>query len=192
MAYRRRTAWSSYNQDDERAARKVNVSITWDNVTNAAYRVKFDNTGNNWSKVEVIIGMIKSTIPSSQREYDPEIKTWFIGEAHIKHLVDACEAMPDFNTVFVAKPDEVRAQVMHTKEDDYKEFKRMLSFAHVQWDDTTDLSIAKKAYFRASMALHPDRAPDMADQMATLNVVWTRLKDSYFKAAEKQCQDSVT
>lgn len=190
MAYRRRSNWTSWEERHE--PRKVSVSITWDNITNAAYRVKFDNIGNNWSKVEVIIGMIKQTIPTSQREYDPEIKTWFIGEPHIKHLVDACEAMPDFETVFIPKPDEVRAQAMHTKEDDYKEFKRMLSFAHVQWDDTTDLTIAKRAYLRAAMAMHPDRAPDMAEQMSTLNVVWTRLKDSYFKVAEKQCPESVT
>src|SRR5882724_1761764 len=117
MSYRR--AQRAYNWSDRDKPRKVSVSITWDNVTNAAYRVKFDNIGNNWSKVEVIIGMIKSTIPSSQREYDPDIKTWFIGEPHIKHLVDACEAMPDFETIFVSKPDEVRAQVMHTKEEDY-------------------------------------------------------------------------
>ncbi len=179
--YRRNYSWQNNFDRDDRKARKVSVSITWDNVTNAAYRVKFDNIGSHWSKVEVIIGMIKSTIPSSQREYDPDIKTWFVGEPHIEHLRAACEAMPDFETVFVAKPDEVRAVAMHTKEEDYAEFKRMLSFAHVLWTDTTDLSVAKKAYLRAAIALHPDRAPDMVDQMSTLNVIFGRLRENYFK-----------
>src|SRR5882762_2230653 len=113
--YRRNYFWPISRTEP----RKVSVSITWDNVTNAAYRVKFDNIGKHWSKVSVIIDMIKSTIPNSQREYDPDIKTWFVGENHINHVRNACEAMPDFETIFVAKPDEVRAQIMHTKEEDY-------------------------------------------------------------------------
>jgi hypothetical protein len=180
---RRRSAWNSYYRP-EREASKVQVSISWDNVTNAAYRVKFDNIRGHWPKCELVIQLIKTTIPSSQREYDPAIKTWFIGEPFIKGIKDACEAIPDFDVIFTEKPDQVFATRMHSHEEDYKEFVHMLQLAHVQWTDTVDFRAAKKAYLRAALALHPDRAPHMAAEMSTLNEVFARLTQGlspYFK-----------
>ncbi len=166
--------------------RKVTVTITWDLVTNSAYRVAFSNIGNHWNKCELVITLIKQTIPTSQREYDPEIKTWFIGEAYIRGIVDTCQAIPDFDVIFTEKPSEVQVFKMHNKDEDYAEFKRMLSFAHIQFDDSTDFKVAKKAYLKAAFALHPDKNPDMASEMSTLNEVWSRLQHSYFKQEEKE------
>jgi hypothetical protein len=183
---RRRSALSTHSYyRPEREASKVIVSISWDNVTNTAYKLQFTNIRGHWSKCEVVIQLIKQTIPSSQREYDPDTKTWFIGEPFIKGIKDTCDTIPDFDVIYTEKPSEVFASRMHSHEDDYREFKHMLELAHVQWTDTTDAKIAKKAYLRASMYLHPDRNPHMAAEMSTLNEVFSRLQGSYFKPSKE-------
>jgi len=179
MAYRRHS-WH------EREDKKVQVSIQWDNVTNAAYKLRFDQIGKHWSKVEPIIMLIKTSIASSDREYDADTKTWYISEKHIAPIKDFCEQIPDFEVIYIEKPEQIRATAFHSKEADYAEFKRLLSFAHVQFDDTADLHTATKIYRQAAMQLHPDRNPDMASTMSALNEVWARLKASYFKAKQEQ------
>jgi hypothetical protein len=173
-------------------SRKVTVSITWDHATNSAYRVSFSNIGSHWNKCELVITLIKQTIPSSQRDYDSEIKTWFIGESFIKGIVDTCFAIPDFDVIFTEKPSEVQAFKMHNKDEDYAEFLRMLSFAHITYEDggTPDFKTAKKAYLRAAFYLHPDKNPNMATEMSTLNEVWSRLQHSMFKEKEIPCPTS--
>lgn len=183
MAYRRRTRLFD---DPWERPRKVTVSITWDNVTNAAYKLKFDNIGKHWDKVQPIIDLIKTSIGSSDREYEPETKTWYISEKHITSIKEICEQIPDFDVIYVAKPDQVRATAFHSKESDYAEFKRLISFAHITFEDTTDLDVALKIYRKAALALHPDRNPEMASEMSALNEVWSRLKVSYFKKEEPQ------
>lgn len=180
MAYRRRYS-GSFHDPFDRTPQKVQVSILWDNVTNAAYKLKFDNIRGHWSKVEPIVMLIKTSIASSDREYDPDTKTWYISEAKIKPILEMCQAIPDFEVTFVEKPEQVKATQFHSKEADYAEFKRLLSFAHVQFEDTTDFNIAVKIYRKAALALHPDRNPEMAAEMSALNEVWSRLKESYFK-----------
>lgn len=179
MAYRRR--WRSSTWNTHETPKKVQVSITWDNVTNAAYKLKFDQIGNHWAKVQPIIDLIKTSIASSDREYEPDTKTWYISEAKITGIKQICEAIPDFEVIFVEKPEQVRATQFHSKESDYAEFKRLVSFAHIQFDDTTDLDVATKIFRKAAMLLHPDRNPEMANEMSALNEVWSRLKVSYFK-----------
>jgi len=182
MAYRRyyRGTW----HDDQNS--KVTVSITWDQVTNAAYRVRFDNIGGKFDKVRLVIDLIKTSIPSSQYEYDPETKTWYIGEAYIKGIKTCCEVIPDFEVIYTERPTDMPTARMYPKEVDYADFVRVLSLAHVPWTDTTDFVAAKKAYFKAAMYLHPDRNPHMYDEMVVLNTVWDRLKENYFKHAEAQ------
>lgn len=181
MAYRRRFngLWTKPEE------RKVTVSITWDLVTNAAYRLKFDNIGPHFPKIQLVISVIKQTIPSSQYEYDGETKTWYIGERYIRGIVDICNTIPDFDVVYTEKPSELPTSKMYNKDEDYAEFKRMLSFAHVPWEESTNFKIAKRAYLKAAMYLHPDIRPDMATEMTTLNTVWDRLKTSYFKEKEQ-------
>jgi DnaJ-class molecular chaperone len=178
MHYRRRTRL--YN-DPFDAPKKVQVSITWDQITNAAYKLRFDQIGKHWDKVQPIIDLIKTSIASSDREYEPETKTWYISEAKIKPIKEICEQIPDFEVIFIEKPEQVKATAFHSKEADYAEFKRLVSFAHVTFEDTVDLHVATKIFRQAAMKLHPDRAPEMASTMSSLNEVWTRLKGSYFK-----------
>ena len=162
---------------------KATVTVTWDNLTNAAYKVQFTNIGQHWSKCEVIIMMIKN-IPTSQRDYDAETKTWLVGEMFIENILKACRSITDFDVVYTEKPSEQPTSRLYNKEVDYAEFKRMLSFAHVPFEDTSDFKVAKRAYLKAAMKLHPDVAPEMAPQMSTLNEVWARLQRTYFKQQE--------
>jgi hypothetical protein len=179
MAYRRQ--WHASSWRDERTPQKVQVNITWDNVTNAAYKLRFDKIGKHWAKVEPIIMLIKTSIASSDREYEPDTKTWYISEKHITPIREMCEQIPDFEVIFIEKPEQVQATRFHSKEADYAEFKRLVSFAHIQFDDTTELQQAIKVYRQAARKLHPDIAPDMAAEMSSLNEVWGRLKGNYFK-----------
>src|SRR5208283_3066236 len=92
-----------YNIDERKTNTKATVNITWDQVTNAAYRVSFTNIGRHWIKCELLINLIKTTIPTSQREYDPSIKTWFIGEKYIKNVKLFAENIPEFDVHFVER-----------------------------------------------------------------------------------------
>lgn len=179
MPYRRR--YYTGGGRSFREPQKVQVSIQWDQVTNAAYKLRFDQIGPHWSKISPIIDLIKISIPSSQREYEPETKTWYIGEPYIKAIKDICEQISEFELIYIEKPEQVRAVAFHSKEDDYAEFKRLVSFAHIAFDDTTELAVATKVFRKAAMLLHPDRNPEMASEMSALNEVWTRLKTTYFK-----------
>lgn len=185
--YRRRyRGWGSLsNYEDNRTPQKVQVSIQWDNITNAAYKLKFDQIGKHWNKVQPIIDLIKTSIASSDREYDKETKTWFLAEKHIASIKAVCEAIPEFEVIFIEKPEQVAAQRFHNKEDDYAEFKRLISFAHLSIDDGADLSTAIKIFRKAAMLLHPDRNPNMASEMSALNEVFSRLKQNYWKEKEE-------
>ena len=178
--YRRK----SYDPFD---SRPVQVLISWDSVSNASYKLKFDKIGKHWDKVQGIIDIIKGSIPYSQRDYDKESKTWYIGESYVNNIKNICEAMPDFEVHFVEKPSEVRAVRMHSIEDDLNEFKRLLSLAHVTYDNSiNDPSTVTKLYRKAAMYMHPDRNPYMAEDMSKLNEVWARLKEKHFKIGVSQ------
>lgn len=178
----RRRKWSNFNFD---APEKVVVLISWDNVTNSAYKLNFSNIKNHFNKVQLTIDYIKASIPSSQREYDPETKSWFIGESSIQNIRDFCSHIPDFEIIFNEKPDQLVSSKITDPKADYAEFKRMLSFAHIDFEDTKSYSIAKRAYLRAAMKLHPDVAPAMYQEMQTLNEVWARLNSEEVKYFEK-------
>lgn len=186
MAYRRQSRWNN-----DYYASKVQVLISWDNVTNSAYKLRFDKIGNHWDKVKAIIEIIKGSIPYSQREYDADTKTWYIGEKFIQSIKSCCEAIPDFEVTFAEKPAEVFASQMHSTEEDLNEFKRLLSFAHIDFDTSiNDPSLATKVYRKAAMYMHPDRNPNMADEMSKLNAIWARLKEKHFKIGVPQSATS--
>jgi hypothetical protein len=169
--YRRKTKWHDPSE-------KVAVTFHWDNLSNAVYVVKFDKIGAHWDKVQSTINFIKATIPSSQREYDPDTKTWYIGESAYKNLLDVLNAIPQFEVSFLEKPAQVTAQRFHSKEDDFTRWKQILSMSHIQvpMDKVPSFQEAVKLYRRAAMYLHPDRNPSMASEMSELNEVWNRLK----------------
>src|ERR1700757_4633827 len=98
----RNRGYNSYDTPHE-----LTANIVWDQLTNATYKVTFNFKGTEqWKIVEQIVKFIKTTIPSSQREYDQVTKTWIVGEAQIKPVIDLCNAIPNVKVNLIEKPAE--------------------------------------------------------------------------------------
>lgn len=177
MAWPRRSRYyHSYS-----APREIEASLVWDTLTNAGYNLHFSFKGNEqWKIVEETVNTIKKMVPSSQREYTAETRTWLIGEACFKPVKDLLDAIPNITVHFVEKPTEQTfTSKMYSRETDFEEFKRLLSLGHQTFDSRLDdpdiLVKATKSFRRAAMSMHPDHNPDMASEFSSLNTIFTRL-----------------
>ena len=166
---------------------QIEASLVWDTLTNAGYNLRFTFRGNEqWKIVEAAIDTIKKLVPSSQREYTPETKTWLIGEPMIKPVKDLLDAIPNITVNFVEKPaEQAFTSKIYSRETDFEEFKRLLSLGHQTFehrlDDPEIVVKATKSFRRAAMNMHPDHNPDMANEFSSLNTIFTRL----FKSEKK-------
>lgn len=180
--YRPYSSYSSYCSPSQ-----IEASLVWDTLTNAGYNLRFTFRGNEqWKIVEETINTIKKMVPSSQREYTPETKTWLIGEAMMKPVKDLLDAIPNIHVNFIEKPaEQTFSSKLYSRESDFEEFKRLLSMGHQTFehrlDDPDILVKATKSFRRAAMSMHPDHNPDMANEFSSLNTIFTRL----FKSEKK-------
>jgi hypothetical protein len=154
------------------------ASFIWDGLA-GVYKLHFD-----FSKE--FIDLIKATIPSSHRSYDPGSKTWIIDE----HFYDPILAMlkAKFTNVHTVSKQEVEErqkeyQVVTTVTDTDKELKiftDLLKEAGISFDvHEKDGAKALKAYRRAALFYHPDRNPEKAKDMSSLNAAFQNLKKHF-------------
>jgi len=149
-----------------------------------AYSLKFENTFK-WDQMQGVLIWIKQTIPSQEREYDPETKTWYIHEKYVDKLKELIELMHnDFDLEFVSKPDNQTYTAHFVPTETYLEIFKKISGIDIS---KLDISEAKKIYRRTSMYLHPDKNPDRPDisaRMYELNEAWDQLQIKHFKTKE--------
>lgn len=184
-AYKRRTSWMEQST-------VIQVSLIWDSLTNAGYI--FSMKPFIKQKCEPIILWIKGTVPVSQREYDPQTYSWFIGEKFALQLKDVIETFgSDYNINFVEKPEAAPTAAFHSKEDDFVRLKDIFELAGIITSEqkkefTTEFSEdgCKKFYFKAAMKLHPDynKSEASAKLMAEMTEIWARLKQHKFTQVE--------
>lgn len=144
------------------------------------YRLKFDYQGWNKSHKDFLF-VLKGLIPSSDREYNPVTKIWFIsahsntGMDYYKLLEPLLDAT--FYPVFkFSKADTEQykyGQVGGIKisvNDEINKFnKLMIELTLPQLNDKTEQSEATKIYRKAALLLHPDRNQGNGEKMSILN-----------------------
>lgn len=159
----------------------MNIEFTW-SALDASYKLHFDFNKWEWKDVNVLIGAIKQTIPSSDREYDPDTKTWFIADKHFKFLDGMFQPLADngrnVNYKKYEKPAEQVATAKFVSLDSVISTFEKLTSVNIK---SLDFNAAKKVYFRAAMKLHPDVNPNGAEDMTRLNECWDKIKVSHYK-----------
>jgi hypothetical protein len=175
------------------------------NVTEGAYRLKLE--GNFKQHIEPIVKFIKSSIPSSERTYDPTTYEWFYHEKWHPFMEQAFKGSHYTIVYGVTKEafTELKrkqaewakqaGQAFQTKQydtnEDLEKFQELLIDSASNKDLLIEVPIydvvkawtrqqAEKAYKRAIRFYHPDLHPERAVQASELNEVFTRLKESYY------------
>ena len=157
------------------------ASLIYDNNVKA-YRLKFDWLGQEF------VDLLKFTIPASHRTYDPKLKMWLLDID--ENIFEAIEMIlrAKFTSVIIKTKKEIEdewSQFNNTTtpikiEDELKTFVSMIRLAGLEVEDKpTNGEAATKLYRRAAMFLHPDRNPENAPNMSSLNASFQNLKE-YF------------
>ena len=157
---------------------QVKVTLSWSSMI-GAYNLKFDNAYSNFTKVKAVIAWIKMTIPSNERDYDPDTYEWVIHEKYFVMLRDVIKGVGDFDATFFEKP-EGSSQIKFVPLDEY-----MKLFTYVTGQELAKLEFkeAQRAYRLAAMKMHPDRHPDnpnAGQRMSEFNEAWDVIKERHF------------
>jgi len=145
----------------------TNVRIWWD-APIAAYRLS-----SPYSK-DLVEGL-KTTIPISDRSFDPTTKVWTFVERQLDPLLKFLKLM-NVQPVVVTR-QQVEAASQSTPQGPRKGAalaEVALEFIRVAGPDAM-----LKAYRAAAMTLHPDRGGSM-DKMSALNAAWERLQKEVY------------
>lgn len=169
----------------------MEASFVWDELTQTyIFRVTKINWRSEKAKLNLFLDVLKSSIPSGHRDYDPKTYTWYIKESYYDILEPIMENYFDgFHSS--KKPDTGTASGNIIPTDEYlKTFrdyctqavtdKFEFEFDKIDWH-TLSLKDANKIYRWAAMKYHPDRNPQGAEIMSKLNEAWANLKGVYFK-----------
>lgn len=146
---------------------------------------------------ETFIALIKSKVPVSDRDYDPNKNhAWYFTEPYFDILLPIMRAMFDgatFHVIDRKKVDEYnQGQNIHvatiSSDQMATEFFTLLERAALTPPkETKDRSQIKKFYLRAARYYHPDFNPNGAEDMSRLNELWSNLttqingQEAFFK-----------
>ena len=134
-----------------------------------------------------LIDFLKSTIPSSQRSWEPKVKEWIFVELYYVPMRFMAERMWPGST-FVSKEEteaaeraagaQARSAISGaSKTELWQKFAELTGCVGVS--DASKIGLdkakAKVAYLRAMIKFHPDRGGDPA-KATELNVVWKELE----------------
>jgi len=165
--------------------RRTKVQLYW-NALSSSYSLKFENT-YKWTQMQGVLTWVKQTIPWNEREYDPDLRTWFIHDKYIAKLKELLELLDsDFELDFIAKPEN-SGQTSFEKFVPTEVY--LKTFSDITKEDISKLSAdeAKRIYRRTCLILHPDRnpgRPDISARMSELNEAWSQIQIKHFKTKE--------
>jgi len=127
-----------------------------------------------------LIDFLKSTIPSSQRSWEPKVKEWIFVELYYVPMRFMAERMWPGST-FVSREEtesaeraagaQARSAIGGASQTELWQKFADLTSCPAQ----SDKAKAKVAYLRAMIKFHPDRGGDPA-KATELNVVWKELE----------------
>lgn len=181
MAYKRR--WN-YNSRSNTCG---SAKITW-SPTEGVYVFSCQPNFLN-PATKLFFDILKNSIPSSDRTYDPITHEWRFLDIHFDKVKMLAEAAP-FSPIDVftkEKAEEYTRGTTGSKPkisiDQYENrFNEIIKDINLQPADfnTVDFNTVNKVYRRACMLLHPDRNPQGAELMSKLNEAWAAIKEEKF------------
>ena len=159
------------------------MTISWSQQY-SAYALKFLDT-HHFQEMTPIISFIKSN-PYGEYTYDPDSKIWYFAEKHLNNVKFLIETMGAsiFDLHFQEKPPlnySFSSKIISI--DSY-----LQQFHTLTGEDISklDYNTAKKVYRRVCMKFHPDRNPDFASTMSSINEIWAELEKLHFKTRSQQ------
>lgn len=153
----------------------VEVKVQHDEAL-GAYIFRFVYRKYQWDRVKGIIDIIKVLIPASDREYNPSTKEWTILDASWPKLEQIIKAasftitierkvrVEDFHYNYAPAVNEVSKDTLA---------EQLIKLLEISRDDLADTLVAKKAYRRKALELHPDRNNGDGTKMSELNSIWS-------------------
>lgn len=143
-----------------------NIRIWWDTSV-AAYRM------SSPFNRELVEG-IKSSIPISDRSYDPQSKIWTFTERMLTPL-QAMLKMLNMQAVCITRQQAEQASQSSPSQQRGKPLDTII----IEFVRLVPYDCMVKAYRAAAMTLHPDRGGSM-DAMSSLNSTWSRLEKEVY------------
>jgi hypothetical protein len=160
----------------------TSVDIIWSQQY-GAYAVKWMDTGH-FQEMQPVINYMKGK-PYGEYTYDPDNKIWYIAEKYIQDVLTLLNAFGDtiFKVNFVEKPlhsNMISAPVISV--DTY-----LNNFHAITGEDISKLEYdkAKRIYRHICMQYHPDKHPEFASKMSSINEIWTILEIEHFKTRSR-------
>lgn len=161
----------------------TSVSITWSQQY-SAYAIKWTDT-RHFQEMSPVINFIKSN-PYGEYTYDPDNKVWYIAEKYIKQVITLLEAFGNkiFEVTFTEKPPLNYA--ISSKTISIESY--LQKFRDLTGEDIKNLEYidAKRIYRRVCLKFHPDRNPEFATTMSSVNEIWSELEKVHFKTRSQQ------
>jgi len=119
----------------------------------------------------------KTLIPASDRNWNPDAKTWTITEKYFDPTKRLIEQLFGGATIISRSASEKASQPPPIKvapiDNVFLQFIKLLPY-----------EAAQKAYRAAALILHPDKGGDMT-KMADLNACWQRLEKEWFNKSQQ-------
>jgi hypothetical protein len=153
----------------ERMTPQSNIRIWWDTSV-SAYRM------SSPFNRELVDG-IKTSIPVSDRSYDPQSKIWTFVERQLAPLQAMLKLIGANATVITRQQTETASQSSPSAQRG-----KPLDTVIVEFVRLIPQECMLKAYRAAAMQLHPDRGGSM-DKMSALNAAWDRLQKEVYGQA---------
>jgi len=134
--------------------------------------------------LKTVVALLKSSIPSGDRDYDPKTNFWYMKEQYGEAVRGFVGAVYGIGSVsFTSKTVVEQAQQQAPLTLPSTPIQQVVNeFVALVGDKDASFSYvsAKKAYRKASLAFHPDHGGDPS-KMARLNELWSRLKGEFYK-----------
>jgi hypothetical protein len=152
---------------------RTNIRIWWD-ASIQAYRLS-----SSWNNQ--LVDCLKSSIPATERSFDPQSKIWTYIEKHHDNLVKLLRAIGMDPVVVSRQQTEAASGASQQAGSTSSAPARSATLDSVlcTFMRTLPYDAAQAAYRKASMILHPDRGGSM-EAMSALNVAWTRIEKELY------------
>jgi hypothetical protein len=165
----------------------LSAQVTYDKLIDA-YHVKFilpKYDKQAWATLEAVIGIFKSSISVSNREYNPETKEWTFVSTVFSQTVEKIFVTLKLDYTVTETSNTVGPENFfyeHAVNQPIVESGNVISAKLIKLLDITeetlkDSAALKKVYRAKAREFHPDLGGD-ATKMSELNRLWTLFNDT--------------
>jgi hypothetical protein len=166
--------FSIFNEEEE-----VPKAIITHDAKLDAYDIKFDSgteRNRGWQAIMGVIGILKATVPVSDRTYEPNLKQWTVTSKYyppleelLRNLNFTIEVQKDIREDFFY--DSAPITTVVSKATLQNKLQILLEVSSEVFKDSDAL---KRAYRKKALAWHPDRNSGDGSRMSELNSLWSQ------------------